>query len=216
MFLQISPVSAESSWRVRSARRAPPRCSRSGQRASIIDINQMDNVRSWHLRRGGTKRSARPNPLVGSSRPLDPRIGWIVVEHVVPPSALALADAPKILDQLDAVDPLGHLVAVLMLDSQAQRRAVVDGERYTVHFVCNDHLRCARRLEVNHLVVAAMAWVLPAFIERMEDEESRATLRPRLFKKRCHPNAGPGREVRKPLDADVQGRLRAARHCAQF
>src|SRR6185312_5949491 len=96
MFLQISPVSAESYWRVRSARRAPPRCSRSG---------------------------------LGSSGPLDRRIGRLVVGRVVAPSDLALADAPKFLDQLDAVDPLGHLVAVLMLDPQAQRRAVVDGER---------------------------------------------------------------------------------------
>src|SRR4029450_9088136 len=143
-------------------------------------------------------------------------MGRVVVEYVVPPAPLALADAPEVLDQLDAVDPLSHLVAELVLDPETQGRAVLDRQWRPVHLVRKEHLRPARRLEVDDLVVVALARVLPLLIERVEHEIPGGRLRSRLFQEVRYPDASPGSEIGPALDAGVQGRLRAARHGAKL
>src|SRR4029453_7376651 len=174
--------------------------------------------RAWHLREGWpTYRSeCLSSSSGGSCARSDPRIRRVVVEYVVPPAPLALADAPEVLDQLDAVDPLSHLVAELVLDPEAQGRAVLDRQWRPVHLVRKEHLRPARRLEVDDLVVVAVARVRPLLIEGVENEIPGGRLRPRLFQEVRYPDASPGSEIGPALYAGVQGRLRAARHGAKL
>src|ERR1700693_5328717 len=80
--------------------------------------------------------------IIGSS--LDAGVGWVVVEHVVLPAPLATADPAEVVDELNPVDPLGHLVAELVLDPEPQGSPVRDCQGLPVHLVREDHLRPVR------------------------------------------------------------------------
>src|SRR5687768_3500729 len=64
-----------------------------------------------------------------------------VVTVVLPIAALAAADRAETVDQLDPVQIFRHLVAELSLDTNPQRRAVLDGQRLAVEAVGEDGLR---------------------------------------------------------------------------
>ena len=65
-----------------------------------------------------TDNVVRRAHIEGETYPLlNSRARRIVIEHIVAPAALTEADTSKVFDELDAVDPLGHLVSELMFDS---------------------------------------------------------------------------------------------------
>src|SRR6266542_6058266 len=72
---------------------------------------------------------------------LNARIERIVIQHIITPAALSLPDAGKALDKLDGGNPLRHFVAQLAFNPEAQRRAVVQRERFLIHFIRQDRLR---------------------------------------------------------------------------
>ena len=53
-----------------------------------------------------------------------PGIHRIIMEHIVPPTALSLADVVYAVHYLDAINPFGHFVSQLIFHSQPQRRSV--------------------------------------------------------------------------------------------
>jgi hypothetical protein len=111
----------------------------------------------------------------------DTRVRRVIVEHIVAPPALAFAKLPELRDELNAVDPLGHLVPELMLDSESQRRTVLDWKRRAVHLIGEDYLGFTCRLEIDDLVIVAIARAFPFLIERVEHEISGVTRRPCLL-----------------------------------
>src|SRR5256885_1281216 len=48
----------------------------------------------------------------------------IIMEHIVPPTALSLPDALKAVHDLNAINPFGHFVTELIFYAQPQRRSV--------------------------------------------------------------------------------------------
>src|SRR5260370_23804321 len=82
----------------------------------------------------------------------DPRVP--LVAAVFPVAAAAARDVVEALHQLDRHHVLGHLVAELPLDAQAERGALGHRQRLVVHLVGPDGLLAVSVHEVDGLVVA--------------------------------------------------------------
>ena len=57
----------------------------------------------------------------------DAGIRRIIMEHIISPTTLSLADVLKAVYELEMIDPFGHFVTQLIFYSQPQRRTVRDG-----------------------------------------------------------------------------------------
>ena len=76
-----------------------------------------------------------------------------IVTSVLPITAVATGDLGKAVNDFDRPDVLGHLVPELLLDAQAQRRAVGDRQRLPVQPVGKDRLWMTGADEIDAFVV---------------------------------------------------------------
>src|SRR6478672_1032449 len=102
-------------------------------------------------------------PLI-SEHPQESDVGQLAEVFVVlGEPAVTLADRPDSPDELDRLNPLDHLEAELILDTQSQWRSVQVIERLVVHLVRQQGLRVQGVLEREVVVIPN---ALDALVER--------------------------------------------------
>src|SRR6187549_4108672 len=103
----------------------------------------------------GTRRGLLPRSrFTGAAnrrRSLDPRVP--LVPAIFPEPALASGDVRELFDELHSHQVFRVLVAQLPFDSQAQRRAVLDGQVGAVQLISQNRLRMIGVVEIDALVV---------------------------------------------------------------
>src|SRR5262245_26045697 len=126
--------------------------------------------------------------------------GVPLVSLVLPVATHAARDAREALDELEADDVLGMLVSELALDAQAERRAVLDGQRLVVELVGEKRLRMHRVQHVDAFVVEPGTVVLHR-IGAIEHDVSRLRFDTGRFEQRGEPRALPLADRAPALDA---------------